>query len=71
MSAIIQTGKIVDVIALLIISASSFFFIWQIKKGLTHTNGLDLKGLMAILANEGSIETLQSALLPAPDDSMS
>jgi uncharacterized protein (DUF1015 family) len=31
---------------------------------LKSTNGLDLKGLMAILANEGSIELLQSALLP-------
>ena len=31
---------------------------------LRSTNGLDLKGLIAILANEGSVETMASALLP-------
>jgi uncharacterized protein (DUF1015 family) len=31
---------------------------------LRSTNGLDLKGLVAILSNEGTIETLGSALLP-------
>jgi uncharacterized protein (DUF1015 family) len=31
---------------------------------LRSTNGLDLKGLIAILSNEGTVETMASALLP-------
>ena len=51
MSQVIQSGRIVDTIVLIIISALSLFFIWRARKGYTF----NLQRLPAVEAIEEAI----------------